>query len=59
MSKQKSWIVSARVERHVTVYVTAKTLNEAREKAIAWDLDGDEEPGETLDWEITDVRENT
>lgn len=59
MSRNKSWIVSARVERYVTVYVTARTEAEALAKAKAWDIDGDEEPGETLDWHIADVRENT
>lgn len=56
--EEVGWIVRMRVERNITVYVYASDEDQARTKASEWDIDGDEEPGDTINWEITCVELN-
>lgn len=53
-----SWIVRMRVERDITVYVEARDEDEARAKAGSWDIEGDEEPGDTHNLDIKSVELN-
>ena len=55
MSEPKQWTVQMRILRHISVTVEASSAEEARMKAEQWDIVGDEQPGDTIDCEVTKV----
>lgn len=52
---EPQWTVWMRVTRHISVTVEASDKAEARSKAEAWDIVGDEQSGETVDCQITRI----
>ncbi len=52
---EKQWTVWAIIERAISVTVEAETEEEAREKAEQWDIVGDEQPGDTINYKITRI----
>ena len=50
------WAVEMKIERNISVTVEAATEDEARAKAATWDIVGDEQQGDTINWKITRVR---
>lgn len=52
------WIVHMRVERDISVFVNAVDEGEARAKASEWDIEGDEVPGDTINWTVTRIERN-
>ena len=53
---QPQWTVHMKVERNISVTVEADTEEEARAKAVEWDIVGDEMPGDTINMEVTGAR---
>lgn len=46
------WTVEMTIERNISVTVEAATEDEARAKAEQWDIVGDEQPGDTVNFAI-------
>lgn len=56
MSDDKpQWTVDMRVERNISVTVEADSEDEARAKAEEWDIVGDEQMGDTINFDIVRV----
>ena len=57
MNMPKSFLVRATVSKTITVYISAETEDEARERfeELDWE-DADDE--ELLDWTLTSIEEN-
>ena len=49
------WTVTMRIERYISVTVEAETKEAAIAKAEKWDIVGDEQQGDTINFEITGV----
>lgn len=55
MDELPQWTVEMRIERHISVTVEAATEAEARARAESWDIVGDEQPGDTINYKIISV----
>ena len=55
MAGTPQWTVTMRIERDIAVTVEAEDAGEARQKALAWEIVGDEQELDTVGLKVTGV----
>lgn len=59
MTDKPQWTVTMRVMRDISVTVEADDAAEARQKALNWEIEGDEQLGDTVDTKVTSIAKDS